>query len=145
MPVLFSPMTTGIEPMKRLNTWVEPHIRETNMPQKQLNDERILEAQLKLQSQQLEIQKEQTKNFGILIDKVAPLIEKYYSAKLEKIEAPKFRWSAIIFGIMLVVIVVGSMYLVYEGKLGADNFTFLVGVIVGYMMTFIKDLTLGGE
>lgn len=115
------------------------------MAEKQAADERIIEAQLKFQSQQLEIQKEQTKNVGILIDKVAPLIEKYYTTKLEKIEAPKFRWSAIIFGIILAGIIGGSMFLVYEGKMGADNFTFLAGVVVGYMMTFIKDLTLGSE
>jgi len=105
----------------------------------------VKSAEFELQRNQLEIQKQQAKNIELAINKIAPIAEKYFVTKLEKLEAPRFRWTAIIFGILLGIIVIGVMCLVYAGKVGADNLVFLLGIIVGYMITLMREVVLGFE
>lgn len=97
---------------------------------------------IELEKQRLQLQEQQAKNFNTLIEKALPLVEKYFTTRLEKLEAPKFKISSIIFSTILLVIVIGSGVLVFYGKITSDNFTFLIGVIVGYLMTFIKNIVM---
>jgi len=99
--------------------------------------------QTEVQLKQTELQLEQAKNFGMLIDKLVPVAERYLTAKMEKLEAPKFKWSYIVVCILLVILLVGSMILAYYGKISSENFAFLMGTVVGYLMTFMKDVIIG--
>ena len=100
----------------------------------------LQEKQVELQIKQVELQKEQTKNTQTLIEQGLPVVEQYFSKKMQHVDNPRFKWATIVFGLILFTIVVGSGILVYEGKIDAGNFTFLLGVIVGYMMTFMEGL-----
>ncbi len=97
---------------------------------------------MKLEEQKLKTQTEQNKELIKVAKRVTEAIEKYYTLKLTKLEAPKFKWSTTLFSVIILLIVVGSGLLVYYGKLSSSNFTLLIGVIVGYLMTFIKNVVL---
>ena len=93
-----------------------------------------------LQSTPLDLQIEQQKQMNILLDCGIPALEKYYSAKLEQLEAPRFKWSSAIVAIILAGIILAASFLVYNDKLSSESYVFLVGVIVGYLLTFLKEL-----
>jgi len=75
-----------------------------------------------------------------LSDVAIPLIVKYYSTKLEKIEAPRMKHVSYTYGIIVFLIVAGSLGLVYVGKLDSSSFTLLIGVVVGHLMTFARQI-----
>jgi len=99
-------------------------------------------AKKNLEEKQLDLQIQQAKNFNLLIEKVVPAVEKYFTDKLHKLEAPKFRWTLIVFAILLAIIVIGTGILVYFDKIESTNFIFLLGILVGAMMTLIGDIIL---
>jgi len=88
----------------------------------------------------LELEIQQAKNFEILIKEVLPLVKDYFTTKLEKVDSPRFKISTLVFGGLLFIIVLITAFLVYIDKLAADNFTFLIGIIVGYAMTHLKNI-----
>lgn len=98
------------------------------------------EKTLAVQEKQLDLQMKQAENFNKLIEKGIPLIERYITARIEKIEAPKFKWTMIIFSLLLFVVIIGTGFLVYQGKVSSDNFTFLVGILIGSVITFLGDI-----
>ena len=97
---------------------------------------------LKLQQKQIELQTQNNKVLQQLINKGLPIIEKYINAKLEKVEGPRVRWSIVGFIGVLFIVVVGSGFLVYTGKLESGNFTFLLGTLIGATITFLGDIIL---
>lgn len=48
--------------------------------------------------------------------------------------------STITYGIIIGLIVVGSLILVYVGKLDSSSFSLLIGVVVGHLMTFVRQI-----
>lgn len=97
---------------------------------------------LEVEKEKVRLQQEQTKNFNKLIDKGFPILERYLNAKLEKIEAPKFKWTFIIFGILLVLILASTAFLTFYDKLNPENFTFLLGILIGSIITLLGDILL---
>ena len=97
------------------------------------------EAMIKLEEQRIKLQTEQAKNFSKIIEKGLPLVEKYFSAKIEKLEAPRFRWMFIIFGTILLVSIGLTGFLTFYGKISSENFTFLLGILIGSIITLIGD------
>jgi len=95
---------------------------------------------IKLQEKQIEIQTQNNKMIQQLIEKGLPIADKYFNKKLEKIEAPKIRWSILGFISILALVIVGTGYLVYVEKLDPANFTFLLGIIIGASVTFLGDI-----
>ena len=100
---------------------------------------------LKLQQKQLDLEQEKAKSLNSLLEKAIPLIEKYYSTKLEKIEAPKFKYTLIIFSFLLFVVVIGTGILVFYGKVSSENFTFLIGILIGSVITFLRDIIIEAQ
>ncbi len=96
-------------------------------------------------TQQMEIQKQQAKNFNLLLEKGIPAIEKYLNAKLVHYDKPRFKYAIGGVCLILLIIVIGSMFLVFNGLLGADAFTFLMGIIVGYLLTFFKEMLFSND
>ena len=112
-------------------------------------DDKIQLATIKLQEKQLELQTkrqdaqiENSKVIQSAVDQGLPLMKEYYHAKMRTVEAPKFRWSIILFGTILFVCVVGSGVLVFFDKLDSGSFTFLLGTLTGGIITFMGDLLL---
>ncbi len=100
---------------------------------------------LKLQKAQIESQNQSTKLLQQALEKALPVVEKYFNAKLERVESPKVRWSIIGFiGILLMVLVMTS-FLVYKGKLDSSNFTFLLGTLIGATISLLGDVILPKE
>jgi len=54
----------------------------------------------------------------------------------------RMAWAAI----SVVVVIVGvAAFLTYHGKIDGSTFTFLLGLIVGYVLTFVRDQITGPE
>ena len=100
---------------------------------------------LDFQQRQFELQVQNVQFFHETVSKILPIAEKYYTAKLTKVEAPKVRLSIIGFLLVLFVIVVVSGFLVYAGKMESSNFTFLLGTLVGGTITFLGDIILPSQ
>ena len=98
------------------------------------------ESIIKLEEQRLKLQTEQAKNFSKIIEKGLPLIEKYFTAKIEKLEAPRLRWMFIIFGTILFISIGLTGFLTFYGKISSENFTFLLGILIGSIITLIGDV-----
>ena len=98
------------------------------------------ESMIKLEEQRLKLQTEQAKNVNKLMEKGLPLVEKYFSTKLEKLEAPRFKWMLIIFGGILVLSVALTGFLTFFGKVSSENFTFLLGILIGAIITLLGDV-----
>jgi hypothetical protein len=55
------------------------------------------------------------------------------------------RYMALV-AVSVVVLIVGvSSFLTYRGKIDGSTFTFLLGLIVGYVLTFVRDQITGPE
>jgi hypothetical protein len=93
-----------------------------------------------LEEKKIELELQRNKSFNMLVSQGLPLLEKYFTSKLEKIEAPKFKWTLIIFGSLLTISVVGTGILVYADKVDSANFTFLLGIMIGSIVTLIGDI-----
>ena len=87
---------------------------------------------------------------NVVAEKADPLI-KVLTASLEHYQHGKERenrfrvsmaWAAI-FIVAVIVGVAGS--LTYLGKIDGSTFTFLLGLIVGYVLTFVRDQITGPE
>lgn len=98
------------------------------------------EAVIKLEEQRLKLQTEQAKKFNKIIEESLPLVEKYFTAKIEKLEAPRFRWMFIIFGSILFISIGLTGFLTFYGKISSENFTFLLGILIGSIITLISDV-----
>lgn len=53
----------------------------------------------------------------------------------------RFSWLAVS---MVAFIVLVAAFLTYRGKIDGSTFTFLLGLIVGYLLTFVRDQITGG-
>lgn len=115
---------------------VEDDNQSQSQPQKQSDA-------LALENAKLQV--ENAKNLGTLIDKGLPIVDKYFSQKIEKVEAPKIRMMFWIFGGILFLSVIITGVLTYTGKVSSDNFTFLLGTLLGTIITLIGDVTIGAE
>lgn len=100
---------------------------------------------LDFQQRQFELQVQNVQFFHETVSKILPIAEKYYTAKLTKVEAPKVRWSIVGFLFVLCVVVIVSGILVYTGKMESSNFTFLLGTLVGGSITFLGDIILPSQ
>lgn len=100
----------------------------------------LQKKQIDLQSKQLESQIASSKLFEKAVEQGFPLLKEYMEVKVQKIESPKFKWSILIFGGILLISVIGSGFLVFMDKLDSGSFTFLLGTLIGGMITFLGDI-----
>ena len=98
------------------------------------------EVLMRIEEQRLKLQTEQAKNLNKIIDKGLPLVEKYFTSKIEKLEAPRFKWMFVIFGAILFISIGLTAFLTYHGKISSENFTFLLGILIGSIITLIGDV-----
>lgn len=108
----------------------------------QLATIKLQEKQMELQAKQQDVQIENSKIIQKAVDQGLPLMKEYYHAKMKHVESPKFKWSMILFGTILFICVVGSGVLVFFDKLDSGSFTFLLGTLIGGIITFMGDLLL---
>lgn len=100
---------------------------------------------LKLQQKQVDLQIKNSEILKSAVEEGLPLAKEYFEKKMHHIEGPKIRWSIIGFLGILIIIVLGTGFLVYEGKLDSGSFTFLLGTLIGGAITFLGDLLLTHE
>ena len=89
------------------------------------------------QKEMYDIELKKQENWGKLIDKATPLLE-YFMAKLIKHDAPIAKSTIWGFMILIVLILVSSFILVLWNKLESAGFTFIVGTILGYLLSMAK-------
>ena len=86
----------------------------------------------------------------VIAEKIDPII-KMYSTAMEHRQAAesnekrfrlKMSWVALSFVAFIVAI---AAFLTYRGKIDGSTFTFLLGLIVGYLLTFVRDQITGPE
>jgi len=87
---------------------------------------------------------------NVLAERVDPLL-KVLSATMEqrqKAQEHEVRFHTRMAGYaisVVIVIVVVAGYLTYKGKIDGSTFTFLLGLIVGYVLTFVRDQITGPD
>ncbi len=87
---------------------------------------------------------------NVIAEKADPIV-KLVSAAMDRYQTGQNReirfqthmaWVAI----SVVVVIVGvAAFLTYVGKIDGSTFTFLLGLIVGYVLTFVRDQITGPE
>ena len=90
-----------------------------------------------------ELELERAKTLNLILEKGLPLLDKYYTSKLEKIEAPKFKLTLFVFGFLLLITLLTTGTLVYFDKVSSDNFTFVLGILIGSAVTLVGNIILG--
>jgi hypothetical protein len=108
----------------------------------QLATIKLQEKQLDLQAQQQAAQIENAKVLQTAVEQGMPLLKDYLHAKMKNVDSPKFKWSIVLFGAVLLVCVIGSGFLVFFDKMESGSFTFLLGTLIGGIITFMGDLLL---
>ena len=75
------------------------------------------------------------------VEPLVKLIETFSTQSLKSREAEgRFKIWMALFAAVVVVLVVGvSAFLTYEGKLDGSTFGFLLGLVVGYVLSFIRE------
>ncbi len=87
---------------------------------------------------------------NVLADRIDPII-KVISTTMEhrqKVQDSEIRFQThmSLTAISLVTLIVGiAAFLTYHGKIEGSAFTFLLGLIVGYVLTFVRDQIQGGD
>jgi hypothetical protein len=86
----------------------------------------------------------------VLADKIDPIIKVITTTldhrQKEQESEIKFQIHMSWTGVSVIfLIVLVSAFLTYKGKIDGSTFTFLLGLIVGYMLTFVRDQIKGGE
>ncbi|RLE74897.1 MAG: hypothetical protein DRZ80_03775 [Thermoprotei archaeon] len=69
---------------------------------------------------------------------LAPYVKDYFIKRMIEYEKARYVISIKILGLILLIIVVTSAILTYLNVLKGESFTFLMGIIVGYIMTHLK-------
>jgi len=78
-----------------------------------------------------------------IVKLLSTTIEGYQRGKEREVRfQTRMAWVAV----SVVVLIVGvSGFLTYHGKIDGSTFTFLLGLIVGYVLTFVRDQVTGPE
>jgi hypothetical protein len=85
---------------------------------------------------------------NVIAEKVDPIV-KLVSTTMDKYQKGQeleiqFQTRMACIAIFLVVVIVGvAAFLTYRGKIDGSTFTFLLGLIVGYVLTFVRDQITG--
>jgi hypothetical protein len=104
--------------------------------------------EIKKQSSSDENRPSQEPPINLIIDRVAdraePLIEIFKTFAERSAQARetkvKFRIGMTLVAVITVLVLVGTAaFLTYVGRISGSTFSFLLGLIIGYMLTFIRD------
>lgn len=106
-------------------------------------DDELERLELSIEREKIQQQREQLQLWREALNQIVPAVTEYYKIRMERVDVPVFRTSTFTFAMILLVIVVGCGTLVFFGKLGESNFTFLLGIVLGYLMNYIR-LLVGG-
>jgi hypothetical protein len=87
---------------------------------------------------------------NVLADRVDPLLKVLSTTMQQRQSAQeheaRFQTRMAGYAILVVVVVVGvAGYLTAKGKVDGSTFTFLLGLIVGYVLTFVRDQITGPD
>jgi hypothetical protein len=78
-----------------------------------------------------------------IVKLVTATMDKYQKGQESEVRfQSNMAWAAIS---VVVVIVAVAAFLTYHGKIDGSTFTFLLGLIVGYVLTFVRDQITGPE
>ena len=85
---------------------------------------------------------------NVLADNVDPLLNvlKTTMENSQKTQEREISFQKYMSGVAigLVIVIVGvAAFLTYHGKIDGSTFTFLLGLIVGYVLTFVRDQITG--
>jgi hypothetical protein len=92
--------------------------------------------QVELKRIELEIEK--TRSLNKIIEEIIPKLSEYFEKRMVGHETPILKQSIWIFFSIIILIVLGTGFLVYTQKLDTTSFTFLIGTVLGYLLTFSK-------
>ena len=86
-----------------------------------------------------ELQFKERMMFWATVNKLAPDIKDYFVKKMEA-DTPIFTTSIwVLCGLILVIIITTALMAAYD-IISGESFTFLMGVLIGYIMTHLKAL-----
>ena len=69
---------------------------------------------------------------------VQPTLD-YFTTNTKAVEAPIKKYAILGFIGIVLLILGGSMYLVYRGVMDASNLALIIGIVLGYLFTMAKN------
>jgi hypothetical protein len=107
-------------------------------PNGETNDASTSPSIIQVELKKLELEKAKVENWGTVIDQIIPKVVSYFEQRMVKHEAPIAKTGLWLLGGLAFVITIGTGVLVYVGKLDAASFTFVVGTVLGFMLSFTR-------
>ena len=106
-----------------------------NLIYQQANTIKYLENELRQRNNPIHVLSDNADNLISLIKSTA---DKWLEIKKTTLG---FNTKMALFASLIILMIIGSAgWLTYEGKIDGSTFTFLLGLIVGYALTFIQNL-----
>jgi uncharacterized membrane protein len=78
-----------------------------------------------------------------IVKLLAATMDRYQKGKEREVQLQK-HMSGVAVGVVVLIVGAASV-LTYLGKIDGSTFTFLLGLIVGYVLTFVRDQITGPE
>ena len=88
-----------------------------------------------VEEKRIEAQKERDSAIREIIKDIASRFERYYTAKTSRIAWPSY---ALITGI-----IIASTFLTWIGRVGGETYAFLMGTVIGYLISILTKITGG--
>lgn len=95
-------------------------------------------ALIEIEHEKLKLDREKLQFWDKRLGEIIPTFASYYEKRMLSHETPILKTSIWILAGIVILIVVGTGFLVYIGKLDAASFTFVIGTVLGYLLSFSK-------
>ncbi len=113
----------------------EPKSQKLNVPQEATG---LNIALADIEAKKLEIEAKKLEIWGAFLREAIPKVSDYFEQRMLQHETPILKTGIWVLSAIVVLIVGGTGYLVYVGKLDAASFTFAIGTVLGYLLSFSK-------
>lgn len=100
----------------------------------QVNDITLIE----IENRKLDLEIEKMKFWSKLVGDNLPRVLDYFQARLLRHDVPVMKTGIWVLSVIVFSIVLGTGVLVYLGKLDSATFTFVIGTVLGYLLSFSK-------
>jgi len=91
-----------------------------------------------IERKKLELELKKIEFWDKRFEESIPKILNYFEQKMLKHETPILKTSIRVFAGIVILIILGTGFLVYVEKLDAASFTFVIGAVLGYLVAFSK-------
>jgi hypothetical protein len=91
-----------------------------------------------IELKKLELEQAKVEMLGKIFSDLIPRVAAYFEQRMMKHETPIAKTGIWVLAGLTVLITLGTGFLVYVGKLDAATFTFVIGTVLGFMLSFTR-------